>query len=145
MNCLCLLQAKSKAKSNPAVIKILTTAVLEQNHSVFTLDKECLEPAMDQLHSTSRSFIYNAIMNWFWSDICYCPSPHFFCQRQACAWWVKHQFHKFASFHESSNMHTAPCSSAQGIATALSHSICCHDVSSPTCHNHKMLPTGIQP
>lgn len=58
MNCLCLLQAKS----NPAVIKILTIAALEQNHNVFTLEKECLEPAMDQLHSTSRNFIYNAII-----------------------------------------------------------------------------------
>lgn len=52
MNCLCLLQAKS----NPAVIKILTIAALEQNHSVFMLDKECLEPAMDQLHSTRQEF-----------------------------------------------------------------------------------------
>lgn len=59
MNCLCLPQAKS----NPTVIKILTIAALEQNHSVFTLDKECLEFAMDQLHSTSRSFVCNITIN----------------------------------------------------------------------------------
>jgi len=55
MSCLCLLQANS----NPSV----TTAALEQTHSVFTLDKECLEPAVDQLHFTNRNFIYNAIVN----------------------------------------------------------------------------------
>lgn len=59
MNCLCLLQANS----NPSVIKILMIAALEQNHSVFTLDKECLEPAGDQLHFTNRNFISNAIVN----------------------------------------------------------------------------------
>lgn len=106
------------------------------------LDKECLKPAMDQLHSTSRSFIYKVITNSISVWYLLLSFTTFLCQRQAWVWWVKHQFHKFASFQESSHRPTAPCSWAQGTTTASSHNTCCHDMGSPTCHKDKMLATA---